>query len=119
MKRLVSFLILIGLIGYGVYILVNYVQVIMKKRGLEEKIKENIEYLHAGTITPDKARNDIITHITDNNINVDTISYLKIDKNPQFTYIYVSYYDSLVFPFFKKSKIVYFDYEIAETLYVK
>ncbi len=118
MKRILSFLIIIGLIAYGVYILVNYVQVIMRKKGLEEKAKETLEYLYSGTITLDKARNDIITHITDNNINVDT-AYLMIDKNPQFSYIYVSYYDSLVFPFFKKSKVIYFDYEIAETLYVK
>lgn len=118
MKKIFSFIILIAIFGYGVYILIDYVQVLIRKRGLEEKAKESVEYLHAGTTSREKARSDIITHITENNINVDTLE-VKIDRNPQFTFVYISYYDSLVFSFFKKSKILYFDYEITETLYVK
>uniref|UniRef100_A0A7C4YHG2 Uncharacterized protein n=1 Tax=candidate division WOR-3 bacterium TaxID=2052148 RepID=A0A7C4YHG2_UNCW3 len=118
MKRLIGFLIIIGIIGYGVYVLIEYVQMTVKKRSLEEKVKESIENVYSGMLTIEKARSDLVSFITEKNINVDTTE-IKIDKTYQFTYIYIPYYDSVVLPFFKKNKIYYFDYEIAETLYVK
>ncbi len=118
MKRLISLLIIIGIISYGTYILVNYIQLIMKKRGLQEKTKECVELVFAGTSSVERARSDLRSYIKEKNINVDTTE-VKLDRYPQFTFAYISYYDSLVFPFFKKTKIIYFDYEIAETLYVK
>lgn len=118
MKRLISFVIIIAILVYGIFILINYVQLIVRKEGLEEKAKESVEFLHTGTSSYDRIKTELFTHITENNINVDTME-VKIEKNPQFTYIYIPYYDSLVFPLFKFTKIIYFDYEIAETLYVK
>ena len=113
-KKLIGWGILLAIIIFGAIVFINWLGIQIRKSDLLKKIETLNQFYAAGTYSREKVWDEITKYIEEKGLDAPTDEII-IQKGPEYSVINVMLYDSLVIP----KKTFYFDFELADTEFVK